>query len=359
MNSEKTVGVRAQDEGRTDWDKLGDMRQPDGGKTSWEDLRKEEFRGQKPRERAKVEVASFVITPEGTGDDDSTMAEGAEEDSDSATTERTADGGGLAVIEEAAKETKEMMRPVAEMEPREIAREYLDILHGLGKNFTSPEGKSARLVRSDGSVSERKYSGDEGFVKRIYKLGGMSGEESEEDLDRALNLRMVDSILEGEQRWRDAGEEYKAAETTIAKSNERLEQLKKEGKSMGLLGRVRTFAARHKEKKELKEAIKQAQDMMPSMELKTMKSDKKLGEDLRAAYSEDYHYGHHRDSYEHQRDKGYQERMNEEYNQRFTEGHEEEIARAIELRKALLKLKHGKLYRERPAVDDWHDSLQR
>lgn len=346
MNYEKTAaGAREQGVRRTDWDELGDMRQGDNGKMSWEDLRSEEFRGQKPREEAKVEAASFAITPEMTEDGGSKAAEGAVGDS------------GLATVEKAVD--KETIRPVAEMEPREIAREYLDLLHGLGKNFTSPEGKSARVTLPDGPISWQKYSGDEDFVKRVYKLGGMSGEESEEDLDRALNLRMVDSILEGEQRWRDAGEEYKAAETTIAKSNERLEQLKKEGKSMGLLGRVRTFAARRKEKKELKAAIKQAQEMMPRMELMTKKSDKKLGEDLRAAYSEDYHYGHHRDSYEHQRDKKYQERTNEEYNQRFTDGHEEEIARAIELRKALLKLKHGKLHRERPPVDDWYDSLQR
>lgn len=337
---------------KTKWDDLGNKaRESDAQASSWDDLGKVEFSGAADRKTETLRA----VSPENTVENE-TGRSGEEEASEDLTERPGLAKHGLEVI---AQDTKEVRRPAAEMEPGEVAREYLDILRGLGANFTSPEGASSRLVRADGSASERGYSGDKEFVERIYALGGMKGEDMTEDLDKALNLRMVDSILEGEQRWRDAGEEYGAAQETVTKANERLERLKKEGKSMGLLGKIRTFGARRKEKKELQAKIVQAQATMQKMELKTKKSDKKLGEDLRAAYSEDYHYGHHRDSYKHASDENYQGRTNEEYNERFAKGHEEEISRAIELRKALLDLKHGKLQGERPPVDDWYDSLQR
>ncbi len=321
----------------TDWDKLRDKSGEQGTSTTWDDLRGEEYRGDARVEKVVAEQSGAST----------------ENEAEEPVAETGLAAQRLAVME-AAKETK---RPVSEMEPGVIAQEYLGILRSLGENFSSPEGKSARLVRADGSVAERGYSGDKEFVERIYGLGGMKGEESVEDLDKALNLRMVDSILEGEQRWRDAGEEHAAAQETITKANERLDQLKKEGKSMGLLGKIRTFGARHKEKKELQAKISTAQMTMRRMEMKTKKSNEKLNQSLRAAYSEDYHYGNHQESTEHQNDQKYMEQTSAEYNQRFMEGHEEEIARAIELRKALLKMKHGKLQSERPMIDDQYDSL--
>lgn len=351
MNQEKAVGGqedRGVEQAVTPWDTLGEDTRAQSGATAWGDLKNEQYPGDTRQEKLGEDRLEVLAESGAENQKMQDVAEGVPAETDLAMQR-------LAVVK-AAKETK---KPVAEMSSQEIAREYLDVLRGLGENFTSPEGKSGKVVLGDGTVTERNYAGDKEFVERIYGLGGMKGEETAEDLDKALNLRMVDSILESEQKWRDAGEEHAAAEETIAKSEERLEKLAKEGKSMGLLGKLRTFGARRKEKKELQAKIMQAQAAINKADIKTKKSDQKLGENLRAAYSEDYHYGSHQDSLEHRRDKEHQEQTNEAHNQTFFEGHEAEIKRAIELRKALLDLKHGKIQSERPQVDDWYDSLQR
>lgn len=268
---------------------------------------------------------------------------------------------GLQVMESATEQPKETYRPVGEMEKSEIAREYMDLLHSLSDNFTSPEGVNSAVVNPDGSVQDRRgYSGDQEFVKNLYKKNGLELDESNnleelrsagqpilgedlhyenEDLDRAHTLHMVDSILSGEQEWRDAGEEAGEAQSTLASAMEKLNQLKTEHQSKGFFGRITTVLNFRQQVKEVSAMIAKAQEDLSKAERYSQGANHTLMRSLEAAYSTDYHYGSHQLSYKHQQEQGYREQVNEDYNNQFfgvdNPERQAQINRALELRKAL------------------------
>lgn len=279
----------------------------------------------------------------------------------SATETPSAATTGLQVMENTTEQPKETYRPVGEMEKSEIAREYMDLLHSLSDNFTSPEGVNSAVVNPDGSVRDRRgYSGDQEFVKNLYRKNGLELDESNnleelrnagqpilgedlhyenEDLDRAHTLRMVDSILSGEQEWRDAGEEAGEAQSTLTSAMEKLNQLKTEHQSKGFFGRITSALNFRKQVKEVSAMIAKAQEDLSKAERRSQNGNRTLMGSLEAAYSPDYHYGSHQLSYEHRQEQGYQEQVNEDYNNQFFGANDPErqaqINRALELRKAL------------------------
>ncbi len=286
-----------------------------------------------------------------------------QEQADPAETESTprpAETVGLQVLE--TTETEEAYRPIGEMEPGEIAREYMDLLHDLSDNFTSPEAIHSAVVTEDGAVRDRRgYSGDEAFIKNIYKKNGLELDDTNNfnelrengqnalaelhyenaDLDRAHTLKMVDEILSGEQAWRDAGEQYAEAQTTLTSAVEKLNQLQEEQKSKGFFGRLTTALSFRKQTKEINDIIAKAQADLSRAERNSQNGNRTLAGSLEAAYSPDYHYGHHKLNYEHNRDESYKDQINEEYNNKFfgadDPARQEKINRALELRKALQK----------------------
>ena len=274
----------------------------------------------------------------------------------------SAETTGLAVLEQA--ETKETQKPVGEMEKSEIAREYMDLLHDLSSDFVSLEAVNSAVMNPDGSVRDRRgYSGDQTFIKNLYKQGGLELDESNnleelrnsgqpilgedlhyenEDLDRAHTLRMVDSILSGEQEWRNAGEEYAEAQATLAKAVEDLNTLKEEHQSKGFFGRMATTLKFRKKAKAISEMVAKAQADLSRAEMRSQNGNRTIAGSLEAAYSPDYHYGNHQLSYEHRYGEDaqeYQDQINEEYNDKFfganDSARQEKINRALELRKAL------------------------
>ncbi len=261
----------------------------------------------------------------------------------------------------AGERNAEIYRPVGEMEKSEIAREYLDLLHDLSDNFTSPEAVNSAVVNPDGTVRDRRgYSGDQEFVKNLYQKNGLELDESNnleelqgtgqnvpgealhyenEDLDRAHTLKIVDKILSGEQSWRDAGEEYEKVQATLTSAVEKLKQLQTEQKSKGFFDRLKSALSFREQTKEINAIIANAQEYLSRAERKSQNSNQTLARSLGVAYSPDYHYGHHSLNYEHGRDQEYQEQINEEYNDKFFGADDptrsEKINRAIELRKAM------------------------
>lgn len=181
---------------------------------------------------------------------------------------------GLKTLNSEPGETQESFRPIGEMEKSEIAREYMDLLHDLSSNFTSPEGVSSRVVGANGSIQNSGYSGDNIFIKDIYKQGGLELDESNDfgektlaefhfentDLDRAHTLKMADGILFGEQMWRDAGKDYEKAQAALTDAIEELKQLQEEHKAKGFFGRLASSHNFHQQANKINAAITQAQE---------------------------------------------------------------------------------------------------
>ncbi len=255
---------------------------------------------------------------------------------------------------------REAYRPVGEMEQSEIAREYMDLLHDLSNNFTSPEAVHSAVVKEDGTVRDRRgYSGDEHFVEDLYKKNGLELDRTNNydelrengrdalaelhyenaDLDRAHTLKMVDSILSGEQKWRDAGECYAEAQSNLTDAIEKLNQLQAEHKSKSFFNRIVTMRNFRKQTKEIDATITRAKEDLSRAEWQSQNGNQTLTGSLEAAYSPDYHYGHHKLNYQHEMEKGYKEQINEEYNNKFFGAddpiRQDKINRALELRKAL------------------------
>lgn len=256
--------------------------------------------------------------------------------------------------------TEEIYRPIGEMKKSEIAREYMDLLHALSDNFTSPEGANSAVVAEDGTIRDRRgYSGDATFIENLYKKNGLELDETNnfdelrkngqdtltefhyenKDLDRAHTLRMVDTILSGEQSWRDAGEEYKEAQSNLASAIEKMNQLQAEQKSKGFFGRLKSTLNFRQQAKEINAIIAKAQEDLSRAERSNKNGNRILADSLNAAYSPDYHYGHHKLNYEHNRDREYQEQVNEDYNNKFfgadDPARQAKVNRALELRRAL------------------------
>jgi len=305
---------------RTQWDDLEDKVEATSD-IEWSDLKNEPYRGETRRE----------MTDE-TEDD---TAEDMEE-------EMTPGSTGAQAMEtdevEEVEDTNETYRPIDEMEKSEVAREYMDLLQDLSGNFTSPEAVHSAVVLENGAVRDRRgYSGDETFVKDLYRKNGLELDESNNmeelrndgkdplaelkyenaDLNRAHTLRMVDDILAGEEQWQEAGREYEKTQATLAEANEDLVQLNAEREKKGFLEKLATAMDYWKQKKEIKAKITQAQEELKGIEGRSQNGNATLARSLEAAYSEDYHYGHHKLSYEHDRDNEYKEKINEEYNDKF------------------------------------------
>lgn len=262
---------------------------------------------------------------------------------------------GLRTFESA--QTEETYRPVGEMEKSEIAREYLDLLHSLSDNFTSPEGKSSRVVAEDGTIMGQTYAGDHKFIQNLYQKNGLELDETRRDhgqnsladsyyenadLDRAHTLLMTDNLLKGEQMWRDSGESLESARADLNNAVNKLEELKSKHQGKSFWGRLKARRDFQRQIAEINQTITQAQSNLRNLERQTSDGNAQITRTLREAYSPDYYYGHHKLDYEHQYGKDaeeYRAKTNEEYNNVFfgldDPTRQAKIDRAIELRKAL------------------------
>lgn len=267
---------------------------------------------------------------------------------------------GLQTLE--SVQTEESYRPVGEMEKSEIAREYMDLLHDLSANFTSPEAINSAVVNSDGSVRDRRgYGGDQEFVKKLYQKNGLELDEGSnfeelrgpgqnalgedlhyenEDLDRAHTLRMVDGILSGEQLWRESGEALAPAQEKLTNAVNALQELRNEYESKSFLGRLKSKRDFRRQVEEINKTIAETQNDLKRTERQTSDGNARIARSLMEAYSPDYHYGHHHLNFEHERTPDYLARKNEEYNNKFFGNDDDperqaKIDRALELRKVL------------------------
>lgn len=246
-----------------------------------------------------------------------------------------------------------------EQEPSttELMQEYLALLHELSAGFTSKEAVASAVVSEDGMVRDRRgYSGDQKFIRRLYQIGKMPLDESSNydewhasgqvdqsdlhytnpDLDRAHTLRMVDDLLKSEASWREAGQDFATAQTEVARAETELEKATAAAKAMPFPERALTFFSRRKQRKVLQQNLQQAQERRSRAELTTQRSNQSITNTLNAAYSPDYHYGHHSLDYQHAQSEEYKASTNTDYNERFFSAENQaKINRAIELRKLL------------------------
>ena len=252
----------------------------------------------------------------------------------------------------------EKLTPVDELSKEEATQEYMDALLELSSNFTSPEGKNARLTYKNGDVDAPLGYGGGGtnFVQGLYRGIGkdLNYEEIEDDyddgtghfsdkyFDRGLAMKYADRILAAESDWRQAGKEHGGHDDIEMELAARKAKAKLTYFESGTRGKLRKVF-RHNTHQQLENELTSAESRLrqQSTGAKTSNADARLKDALAYAYAEDFHHGEHKYSHEHTygRDAAaYQERENEKYNEMFFGDAERQkkIDRAIELRRKLM-----------------------
>lgn len=263
----------------------------------------------------------------------------------------------LAVLREKITKPK----PVEELSEKDAAQEYMDLLLDLSSNFTSAEGRLSRAAKVDkdgnAQVSNRGYSNDRDMVEVLAKKAGYEMDWSDDSkkegvtlqdfhynnpyADRALAMKMADKILFAQQAWRDGGEAFGDAKQDVVAAEAALHEFQETDEKKSWLKKLLTSQKRKQERQSLERRLVSARAKLKGAEDRTHFGNRGIYDALNQAYSEDYGYGHHSLSYEHEQDKGYKEKANVEYNQRFF-GYDDperqaKVERALELRKKLNK----------------------
>jgi uncharacterized protein YrzB (UPF0473 family) len=211
-------------------------------------------------------------------------------------------------IDSARENVLQMMavesREATPLTKEQAAKEYLDILTELGKDFTNPRSVDNKLPNGD---SRRIGTGANGFIEKY----------APEHMDRNYSISQAAKVLDAEIVWREAGQQYKEARDELIK-------LEADRKEENIFKRLFTMNKFRKNKKEL-------QDYAYAARIRSSKAGRAIAGILAVQYSESGENSAYPKDQEEQYDK------NDELSARFfSENRAQAIERAIELRKQYL-----------------------